>query len=139
MTGKISAMADARGSDDTLIIARTDAVAVEGFSAAIDRAETFRKIISDKETMQVMCSSDASREDIQGHVVAALKAADERKGDPVCMLGVHSEWTGEAEKWNNMSRTPFSPAHLILPPPALAATTHHIPPPPRPTSHPPSL
>lgn len=37
MVGKIAAMADARASEETLIIARTDAIAVEGFSAAIDR------------------------------------------------------------------------------------------------------
>lgn len=37
MVGKISAMADAR-RHDTLIVARTDAIAVEGFDAAIDRA-----------------------------------------------------------------------------------------------------
>jgi 2-methylisocitrate lyase-like PEP mutase family enzyme len=41
MAGKVAAMADARKSDDTLIIARTDAIAVEGFAAAIDRAETY--------------------------------------------------------------------------------------------------
>lgn len=41
MAGKIAAMADARASDDTLIIARTDAIAVEGFEAAIDRAEAY--------------------------------------------------------------------------------------------------
>lgn len=41
MAGKIAAMADARASEDTLIIARTDAIAVEGFQAAIDRAETY--------------------------------------------------------------------------------------------------
>jgi 2-methylisocitrate lyase-like PEP mutase family enzyme len=38
MVGKIKAAADARRSHETLIIARTDAVAVEGFQAAIDRA-----------------------------------------------------------------------------------------------------
>jgi 2-methylisocitrate lyase-like PEP mutase family enzyme len=38
MAGKIAAMADARNSTDTLIIARTDAIAVEGFQAAVDRA-----------------------------------------------------------------------------------------------------
>lgn len=38
MAGKIAAMAEARRSDHTLIIARTDAIAVEGFQAAIDRA-----------------------------------------------------------------------------------------------------
>ncbi|MFV0492682.1 MAG: oxaloacetate decarboxylase [Pseudorhodobacter sp.] len=38
MAGKIAAMADTRASDATLIIARTDAIAVEGFDAAVDRA-----------------------------------------------------------------------------------------------------
>lgn len=41
MAGKVAAMADARASQDTLIIARTDAIAVEGLSAAIDRAEAY--------------------------------------------------------------------------------------------------
>ncbi len=41
MTGKIAAMADARASDETLIVARTDAIAVEGFDATIDRAEAY--------------------------------------------------------------------------------------------------
>lgn len=41
MAGKIAAMADARRSDRTLIIARTDAIAVEGFDAALERAETY--------------------------------------------------------------------------------------------------
>lgn len=41
MAGKVAAMADARAAEDTLIIARTDAVAVEGFNAAIDRAGAY--------------------------------------------------------------------------------------------------
>jgi 2-methylisocitrate lyase-like PEP mutase family enzyme len=41
VVGKIKAATDARASDETLIIARTDAIAVEGFSAAMDRAELF--------------------------------------------------------------------------------------------------
>lgn len=41
MAGKIAAMADARDSDETLIIARTDAIAVEGFEAALERAELY--------------------------------------------------------------------------------------------------
>ena len=41
MAGKIAAMADARAQDATLIIARTDAIAVEGFDAAMDRAEAY--------------------------------------------------------------------------------------------------
>ena len=42
MAGKIKAAVDARRSVDTLIIARTDAVAVEGFDAAIARAQMYR-------------------------------------------------------------------------------------------------
>ena len=41
MAGKIAAMADARQSDQTLIVARTDAVAVEGMEAALARAEAY--------------------------------------------------------------------------------------------------
>jgi len=41
MVGKIAAMADARASGETLIIARTDAIAVEGFDRAMDRAEAY--------------------------------------------------------------------------------------------------
>lgn len=41
MVGKIKAMADARKSDDTLIIARTDAIAVDGLNAAMDRAGAY--------------------------------------------------------------------------------------------------
>ena len=41
MTGKIRAALDARASTETLIIARTDAVAVEGLEAALERAEQY--------------------------------------------------------------------------------------------------
>lgn len=41
MVGKIAAMADARQSEETLIIARTDAVAVEGLDAAMARARAY--------------------------------------------------------------------------------------------------
>ena len=42
MVGKIKAACDARADAETLIIARTDAVAVEGFEAAIKRAVLYR-------------------------------------------------------------------------------------------------
>ena len=41
MAGKIKAALDARSSDETLIFARTDAVAVEGLDAALMRAELY--------------------------------------------------------------------------------------------------
>src|SRR6478736_3921424 len=42
MVGKIKAALDARHSRETLVIARTDAVAVEGFEHAIARAASYR-------------------------------------------------------------------------------------------------
>lgn len=41
MVGKIRAACDARGSSELQIIARTDAIAVEGFDAALDRGEAY--------------------------------------------------------------------------------------------------
>lgn len=41
MCGKIKAALDARHSEQTLILARTDAVAVEGLDAALERAEAY--------------------------------------------------------------------------------------------------
>src|SRR5262245_35105090 len=42
MVAKIKAAVDARTDPDLMIVARTDAIAVEGFSAAMERAEAFR-------------------------------------------------------------------------------------------------
>jgi len=47
MCGKIRAALDARRSADTLIIARTDAVAVEGFEQAIERAKLYNEAGAD--------------------------------------------------------------------------------------------
>src|SRR3954447_5312059 len=47
MVQKIRAAVDARTDSDLLIVARTDAIAVEGFSAAIDRAHAFREAGAD--------------------------------------------------------------------------------------------
>ena len=41
MAGKIRAAVDARASRETLIVARTDAVAVEGLDAALERADRY--------------------------------------------------------------------------------------------------
>ncbi len=41
MVGKVRAALDARASDETLIVARTDAIGVEGLAAALDRAERY--------------------------------------------------------------------------------------------------
>jgi 2-methylisocitrate lyase-like PEP mutase family enzyme len=47
MAGKIAAAVDARASVETLIVARTDAVAVEGFAQAIERAKLYAKAGAD--------------------------------------------------------------------------------------------
>lgn len=47
MTQKIRAAIDARSDPDTLIVARTDARAVEGFDAAIGRAAAYREAGAD--------------------------------------------------------------------------------------------
>lgn len=47
MAGKIKAAVDARQSRETLIIARTDAVAVEGFDSAVERVAMYREAGAD--------------------------------------------------------------------------------------------
>jgi 2-methylisocitrate lyase-like PEP mutase family enzyme len=47
MCGKIRAALDARRSRETLIIARTDAIAVEGFDRAVERAVQYREAGAD--------------------------------------------------------------------------------------------
>lgn len=41
MVGKVKAALDARLDDNTVIVGRTDAIAVEGFEAALDRADAY--------------------------------------------------------------------------------------------------
>src|SRR5262245_31196272 len=47
MCGKIRAALDARHSRETLVVARTDAIAVEGFERAIERATRYREVGAD--------------------------------------------------------------------------------------------
>lgn len=47
MVGKIKAALDSRKSRDMLLIARTDAIAVEGFEAALDRASAYAEAGAD--------------------------------------------------------------------------------------------
>ncbi len=61
MHGKIAAMADARKSEETLIIARTDAVAVEGLSSAIERAERYLEAGADA----LFIEAPTSKEDLR--------------------------------------------------------------------------
>ena len=70
MCGKLRAALDARHSKDTLILARTDAVAVEGFEAAMERAEhylacgvdaLFIEAVRSPEQMKAACGRFAAR------------------------------------------------------------------------------
>lgn len=62
MVGKIKAALDARTSDDTLIIARTDAVAVEGFAPALERAERYLEAGADVLFVEAVKSEEQMRE-----------------------------------------------------------------------------
>ena len=70
MAGKIDAALDARTRAGTLILARTDAVAVEGLDAALDRAEVylehgadalFIEAVRSPEQMDIVCGRFAAR------------------------------------------------------------------------------
>ena len=70
MVGKLKAALDARQSPETLILARTDAVAVEGFDAALERAEQylacgvdalFVEAVRSPEQMKIACERFAGR------------------------------------------------------------------------------
>jgi 2-methylisocitrate lyase-like PEP mutase family enzyme len=67
MTGKIKAALDARRSRETLVIARTDAVAVEGFERAIERAAHYREAGAD----MLFVEAPKTRDELP-RIVAAL-------------------------------------------------------------------
>ncbi len=69
MAGKIRAAVNARHSDRTLVIARTDAIAVEGFERAIDRAMLYREAGADV----LFIEAPKGHEEL-AHVTAALGA-----------------------------------------------------------------
>lgn len=61
MVGKLKAALDARRSTSTLIIARTDAVAVEGIEAAFERAERYLEAGADVLFIEALQSLDQMR------------------------------------------------------------------------------
>jgi 2-methylisocitrate lyase-like PEP mutase family enzyme len=66
MAGKVRAALDARHSEDTLIIARTDAIAVEGFGPALERANAYLEAGADV----IFVEAPRTREDLTGVVRA---------------------------------------------------------------------
>jgi 2-methylisocitrate lyase-like PEP mutase family enzyme len=92
MVGKLKAALDARHSDDTLIVARTDAIAIDGFDAALARAHAyvdagadvlFVEAMADKEQMARVGSELGSRVPLLVNMVEGgktpLTPADELK------------------------------------------------------------
>ena len=78
MAGKLRAALDARRSADTLILARTDALAIEGFDAALDRAEAylacgvdalFIEALRTPEQMTAVCARFAARVPLLANMV----------------------------------------------------------------------
>lgn len=61
MTSKVRAAVDSRSSEDTLIIARTDARATEGLNAALERAAAYRDAGADV----LFVEAPSSREELQ--------------------------------------------------------------------------
>ena len=60
--GKIRAALDARTSDETLIIARTDALAVEGMGSALERAHAFAEAGADMIFLDALRADDEMTE-----------------------------------------------------------------------------
>jgi len=82
MRGKLRAAVDARTDASTLILARTDALAVEGLEAALDRAESYLEAGADAlfvealrtpEQMQAACSRFAHRVPLLANMVEGGK------------------------------------------------------------------
>ncbi len=61
MIGKIKAAVDARRSDDLLIMARTDACAIDGFDAAVERAQRYAEAGADILFVEALESADEVR------------------------------------------------------------------------------
>ncbi|RZI63371.1 MAG: carboxyvinyl-carboxyphosphonate phosphorylmutase [Variovorax sp.] len=82
MVGKLKAALDTRQSSETLILARTDALAVEGIDAALERAEAylatgvdalFIEALRSPEQMDVACARFAHRVPLLANMVEGGK------------------------------------------------------------------
>lgn len=78
MTGKLRAALDARRDEKTLILARTDALAIEGLNAALDRAEAylacgadalFIEALRTPEELEAACARFSSRVPLLANMV----------------------------------------------------------------------
>ncbi|GAA4533352.1 isocitrate lyase/phosphoenolpyruvate mutase family protein [Chelativorans composti] len=86
MIGKIKAATDARASDNFLIIARTDAIAVEGFEAALDRAAAYADAGADMLFVEAPRSIDEMKAivaSLGGHVPLMANMVEGGKTPPM--------------------------------------------------------
>ena len=85
MCGKLRAALDARRSTDTLILARTDAIAVEGTEAAFERAEAYLECGADALFIEALRSREEMRAACErfGHRVPLLANMIEGGRTPV--------------------------------------------------------
>lgn len=83
MLGKIKAALDARAHSDTLLVARTDAIAVEGFEAAMHRAQLYLEAGADVlfveapesvDQMTAICNAFSSRVPLLANMVEGGKS-----------------------------------------------------------------
>ena len=90
MQGKLRAALDARRSGETLILARTDALAVEGFEAALERAERylecgvdalFVEALRTPEHMDAACARFATRIPLLANMVEGGKTPVQSAGE----------------------------------------------------------
>ncbi|MFD0666973.1 isocitrate lyase/PEP mutase family protein [Ramlibacter sp. MAHUQ-53] len=90
MCGKLRAALDARRSEQTLVLARTDAVAVEGFDAALERAERylecgvdalFIEAVRTPEQMDAACGRFAHRIPMLANMVEGGKTPVQSAGE----------------------------------------------------------
>ena len=123
MQGKLRAALDARQRSDTLILARTDAVAVEGLDAALDRAEAylecgvdalFIEALRTPEQMDAACRRFAQRVPLLANMVEGGKTP----------VQAPTNWAGAAFASSSSPAAPRAPWRTRWPATTPACSQH---------------
>src|SRR5262249_35591116 len=96
MTGKIKAALDARRSRETLVIARTDAIAVEGFERAIERGALYRDAGADVLFVEAPKTPAELKRIPAALIGVPLRAITVGGGKPPVLSAAELEWMGFA-------------------------------------------
>ena len=113
MVGKVKAALDARQDDATLIIARTDARAVEGLDAALDRAESYYEAGADVLFIEAPQSIDEMR-----------RLCDRFRGRIPLLANMVEGGKTPIKSANDLAELGYSIA--IFPGGAVRAISHHL-------------